>query len=72
MKKEIKKVFINEEFKDTVLFCPFDKIEYFRNERHKYVITKDLKIDYKGILYNGCCESLRCNLDLKQFKIEIV
>jgi hypothetical protein len=69
--EEIKKVYITGKRKDSVLFSPFDKIEYFKNERHVYVITKDLKIEYKGILYNGCCEDLRCNLDLKQFKIEI-
>lgn len=69
---EEKKLYIIKRYKDLFLFSPFIKIEYFKVEGHYYVITKDLKIEYKGILCNGCYEDLKFDLDLKHFKIEIV
>ena len=69
--KENKQVYIIGIFKDDVLFYHSTELDFYKFEGREYVITKDLKKEFKGTLYNGYYENLKFNLDLKQLKIEI-
>lgn len=69
--KENKQAYVIGIFNDKVLFYHCTEIDFYKPDKRKYVITKDLKIEYNGILYNGYDLNLKFNLDLKQFKIEI-
>jgi hypothetical protein len=69
--KENKKLYIIGTLKDSILISPTININYYKVERHKYIITKDLKKEFEGILYNGVYEDLKFDLDLKHFKIEV-
>ena len=69
--KENKQLYVIGKFKDLILISPTININYYEFEGHEYIITKDLKREFKGTIYNGFYEDLKFILNLKQFKIEV-